>query len=113
MIAAGLTTFAEEPEPTRSDCHAWSASPNYYLLATVCGIVPASPGFGSVLVEPHMGPLAQVSGGVPHPKGMIEVDFKKKGDRITGRIVLPEGLEGTYRHGDRNLTLRSGRNEIR
>ena len=113
MIAAGLTTFAEEPEPTRSDCHAWSASPNYYLLATVCGIVPASPGFGSVLVEPHMGPLAQVSGGVPHPKGMIEVDFKKKGDRITGRIVLPEGLEGTYRHGDRTLTLRSGRNEIR
>lgn len=113
MIAAGLTTFAEEPEPTRSDCHAWSASPNYYLLATVCGIMPASPGFGSVLVEPHMGPLAQVSGGVPHPKGMIEVDFKKKGDRITGRIVLPEGLEGTYRHGDRTLTLRSGRNEIR
>ena len=33
--------------------------------------------------------------------------------RENGAIVLPEGLERTYRHGDRTLTLRSGRNEIR
>jgi len=50
-------TFAENPEPTRSDCHAWSASPNYDLLATVCGIEPAEPGFKSVRIEPHLGPL--------------------------------------------------------
>ena len=35
MIENGLTTFAEKPEPSRSDCHAWSASPLYDLLATV------------------------------------------------------------------------------
>ncbi|MEZ4828681.1 MAG: hypothetical protein R3C61_20710 [Bacteroidia bacterium] len=35
MLDLGLTTFAEKPDPTRSDCHAWSASPNYDLLATV------------------------------------------------------------------------------
>lgn len=45
MIDMGLTTFAETPEPTRSDCHAWSSSPNYDLLATVCGVEPAAPGF--------------------------------------------------------------------
>ena len=28
MLALGLTTWAEKPEPTRSDCHAWSAHPN-------------------------------------------------------------------------------------
>lgn len=27
MLDLGLTTFAEKPDPTRSDCHAWSASP--------------------------------------------------------------------------------------
>ena len=50
MLKRGLTTFAERPEPTRSDCHAWSASPNYDLLATVCGIRPGGPGFRSVRI---------------------------------------------------------------
>ena len=48
MLNIGLTTFAEQPEPTRSDCHAWSSSPNYDFLATICGIMPGSPGFASV-----------------------------------------------------------------
>src|SRR6185369_4809036 len=43
MLKIGLTTFAERPEQTRSDCHAWSSSPNYDLLASVCGIEPAEP----------------------------------------------------------------------
>jgi alpha-L-rhamnosidase len=46
----GLTTFAEKPDPTRSDCHAWSASPNYDFLATVAGIEPALPGFKTVKI---------------------------------------------------------------
>ena len=28
MLAMGLTTVPETPEPTRSDSHAWSAHPN-------------------------------------------------------------------------------------
>ena len=43
MIANGLTTFAENPDPTRSDCHAWSSSPNYDFLATICGVKPGAP----------------------------------------------------------------------
>jgi alpha-L-rhamnosidase len=38
MLALGLTTWAETPEPSRSDCHAWSASPSYELFRTVLGI---------------------------------------------------------------------------
>ena len=37
MLDLGLTTVPEKPEPTRSDSHAWSAHPNYGLLATVLG----------------------------------------------------------------------------
>src|SRR6266851_3707029 len=29
MVSLGLTTWAEQPEPTCSDSHAWSAHPNY------------------------------------------------------------------------------------
>jgi alpha-L-rhamnosidase len=31
MLDRGLTTWAETADPTRSDCHAWGASPNYVL----------------------------------------------------------------------------------
>src|SRR5262249_39980851 len=38
MVALGLTTWAESPEPTRSDSHAWSAHPNFDLLRIVAGV---------------------------------------------------------------------------
>ena len=40
MLAQGLTTWAEHPEPSRSDCHAWSAHPALDLLRVVAGIRP-------------------------------------------------------------------------
>src|SRR6185369_7222667 len=57
MLALGLTSTPENPEPTRSDSHAWAAHPNYGLLATVVGIRPSSPGFRTVVVAPALGPL--------------------------------------------------------
>ena len=79
MLDLGLTTFAEKPDPTRSDCHAWSASPNYDFLATVAGIEPASPGFKTVKVEPHLGKLNQIKGNMPHPQGAIWFDLTRNG----------------------------------
>jgi hypothetical protein len=49
MLAKGLTTFAEPMDlpnnPSRSDCHDWSASPDVELLRTVLGVDSAAPGF--------------------------------------------------------------------
>lgn len=113
MLDLGLTTFAEKPEPTRSDCHAWSASPNYELLATVCGIRPASPGFSSVSISPNMGPIRQAKASMPHPMGMIDVDLVRRGKAgILATITLPEGLEGEFVFRDRRMELRSGKTRI-
>jgi hypothetical protein len=113
MIAMGLTTFAENPEPTRSDCHAWSSSPNYDLLATVCGIEPAEPGFKSVRIEPHVGDLKHVKGKAPHPKGIISVDYTidAKG-RLKAEITLPEGLSGIFIWKGKETALHSGQQII-
>ncbi|MDR0845689.1 MAG: alpha-L-rhamnosidase N-terminal domain-containing protein [Tannerella sp.] len=113
MIAMGLTTFAENPEPTRSDCHAWSSSPNYDLLATVCGIEPAEPGFRSVKIEPHIGSLKHVKGKAPHPKGIISVDYTidAKG-RLKAEITLPEGLVGVFIWKGKETALHSGQQII-
>ncbi len=111
MIAAGLTTFAETPEPTRSDCHAWSASPLYDFLATVCGVEPGSPAFKTVKIEPHMGPLKYIKGKVPHPAGDIIVDLERTGTGIKGTVILPRGLKGKFIWGN-ETELKSGENLI-
>ena len=109
MLRIGLTTFAEKEEPTRSDCHAWSASPNYDFLATICGIVPGSPGFGTVLVTPALGRLQEVSGKMPHPEGDITVSIKRKGENgVSAEIGLPGKLTGSFRWKGKTVPLHPG-----
>jgi hypothetical protein len=104
MLDIGLTTFAENPEPTRSDCHAWSASPLYEMLSMVAGVMPAAPGFEKVLIKPHPGQLDHFVASVPHPKGDIKVEMLKKG----WSIELPAGLTGTFEWKGKQVPLRSG-----
>jgi len=112
MLGLGLTTFAEKPDPTRSDCHAWSASPNYDFLATVAGIEPASPGFKTIKIEPHLGELNQIEGKMPHPNGTILFHLKRKGENgIEGEITLPENLKGIFIWNNRKLQL-AGKTKI-
>ncbi len=113
MIENGLTTFAENPDPTRSDCHAWSSSPNYDFLATICGIVPSAPGFSSVRIEPAMGELTTVTGSMPHPDGSIFVSLQRKGkEGVTAHIFLPEHLSGEFVWRGKTVKLKGGKQDI-
>ena len=114
MLALGLTTTAETPEPTRSDSHAWSAHPNYHLLATVLGIRPAAPGFARVEVAPALGPMRRASGRMPHPAGSIEVRLQRVGaEGLTADVTLPPGTPGEFRWGGRTIPLRPGKQTLR
>jgi hypothetical protein len=112
MLKQGLTTWPETPGDPRSDCHAWSSSPNYELLATVAGIEPAEPGFRSVRVRPHLGPLPWLRARMPHPRGMIEVDFRRQGAELKGTVTLPAGVDGVFEHGAKRVKLSAGKNTI-
>ena len=114
MLNAGLTTFAETPDPTRSDCHAWSASPVYYFLSLVSGINPAEPGFKSVRIEPHLGNLQNIETTVPHQLGFIKVKLQKKTENhLSGEIVLPGKLTGVYIYNGERKYLNGGINVIK
>jgi len=112
MIDRGLTTFAEQGDPTRSDCHAWSASPDYQFLSLVCGVKPASPSFEKVLIEPYLGSLNKVEGKIPHPNGMITVFLAKDGNKISGEIELPEDITGSFRWNGKEVLLKNGKQNI-
>lgn len=113
MLDNGLTTFAEEPEPTRSDCHAWSASPLYYFLSLVCGIKPAESGFKTVKIEPHLGQLKWIEGSLPHRLGTITVNLKRDDqNKLSGKVILPENLTGIFIHNRQRRMLNGGINII-
>lgn len=113
MLKIGLTTFAENPEPTRSDCHAWSSSPNYDFLATICGIMPDAPGFSQVLIKPAMGELKEVKGSMPHPAGMVTVWLKRKNNSgVEGEVDLPANVSGRFVWNGREIALKGGKQKI-
>lgn len=108
MVALGLTTWAESPEPTRSDSHAWSAHPNYDLLTVVAGIHPQTPGFETIRVEPHLGSLYHVEAALPVQQGMVSVKYNRVAGGIEAQVILPAGLHGELVWKGHSLALHSG-----
>ena len=112
MLSLGLTTWAEKPEPTRSDSHAWSAHPNHGLVTTVAGVEPASPGFGTVRIQPHLGTLASLKASVATPRGIIAVAYTRSGDSLTAEVTLPAGVTGTFVWKGKQAALETGSQRI-
>jgi hypothetical protein len=112
QLARGMTTWAESPEPSRSDCHAWGSSPNFELFRTVLGIDSAAPGFKSVVVRPYLGKLGRVSGAIPHPNGEIAVSLVLRDGELHATVSLPQETNGTFAWKGQERILRPGANEL-
>jgi hypothetical protein len=110
LLSLGLTTFPEGVD--RSECHAWSASPNYEMLATFAGVQPAAPGFKKVVIRPLMQSLDNVQGNIPHWAGDLQVDFVKKGKQLIGKVILPKDITGRLEWNGKVIDLKSGENTI-
>lgn len=81
MIENGLTTFAENPEPVRSDCHAWSAHPILGFFQIVAGVTSSAPGWRRARIEPRPGSLRSFDALIAHPDGDLRVAYE--GGRLT------------------------------
>ncbi len=113
MLADGLTTWAEWNGPdSRSDCHAWGASPNFELLRTVAGIESEAPGFRRVRIAPNPGEFKEVSARMPHPRGSIAVSLHLDG-AMSADIDLPEGTAGEFEWAGESHPLHEGENHLK
>ena len=113
MLRLGLTSTPENPEPTRSDSHAWAAHPNYGLLATVLGVRPASAGFRTIRIEPALGPLQWAEGRVPTPAGDVDMRVSRtRGNGIRASVTLPPGMRGTFVWRARRIPLHPGAQQL-
>lgn len=112
MLSMGLTTWAERRQRPRSDSHAWSAHPTYDLLRIVAGIRPGSPGFASIVVDPHLGNLSSLKASQPTPKGMVEVSYRKSTQGIEARIEIPKGTPAKLLWKTKTYPLHAGIQEM-
>jgi alpha-L-rhamnosidase len=108
MVNLGLTTWAESPEPTRSDSHAWSAHPNFDLLTIVAGIHPDTAGFTTVRIEPHLGSLEQLAAAMPTVKGTVQVRYQRVATGLRAEVILPAGVSGKFLWNGSEKELHSG-----
>ena len=105
-IANGLTTWAETSDvnTSRSDCHAWGASPNIEFFRILLGIDSASPAFRTVRIAPNLGDITKIGGTMPHPEGEISVSYEIRKDGkgkdapncLYVEIELPDAVSGEF-----------------
>jgi hypothetical protein len=109
----GMTTCLEETNNPRSDCHPWSTNPPVHYFRTICGIEAVEPGFARVRIEPALGKLSRVKASLPAPRGAIEVDLKRKGEKgIEGTVTLPESITGVFVWNGKKIQLEGGVCEV-
>ncbi|MGA9587294.1 MAG: alpha-L-rhamnosidase C-terminal domain-containing protein [Terracidiphilus sp.] len=113
LLPLHFSTWPEIPGDTRSDSHAWSAHPIYDMLTLVAGIEPGSPGFASVRIAPHLGPLDHLIATFPHPLGEIRVEYRREGATLSATITLPGSLAGSFIYNGKSQPLKPGLNNVR
>ena len=97
MLALHCTTWCENPDKPRSECHAWSSAPTYEFSAMVLGVYPTSDGYDTVRIKPEVKslPINWARGSVPTVKGEINVDWSLNGSFFSMEVTLPEGVTAT------------------
>lgn len=74
-------------------CHGWAAGPTAWLSEHVLGVTPASPGFSTAKIVPHLADLLWARGTVPTPMGPIEVSHEIYRGDVRTEVVLPDGVK--------------------
>ena len=108
MISLGADTIWEEYDPTmtgtehygmygmaygKSLCHAWGAGSVYIFGRYYLGVRATAAGYGSFVVEPHLGGLGKIKGRVPVGDGFVDVELDKDRlyvltDKAGGKVVF-------------------------
>lgn len=97
MLAEHCTTWCENPDRPRSECHGWSSAPIFELSARVLGVLPTADGFREAEIRPHTALVDSAEGKVPTPYGLVEVAWKKEQGKVTLTVKNPDPASLTLR----------------
>lgn len=99
MIDMHCTTWCENPDSPRSECHGWSSAPLYEFSANILGVKYSGDDF--ITISPFVGNLSFAKGAVPTRFGKVTVEWEICGDffklktetpkDVSKKIILPNG----------------------
>lgn len=97
VVKKGMKTVPEyfNFRPHNSMCHAWSASPMYYLSKHVLGVdFPKAPDLNYVEIKVMTYGVTEAEGKWPHPKGEIAVKWHTENSkRVFDYVKVPDGVQ--------------------
>lgn len=76
MLDRGATATWETFSNPRSWCHAWSATPAYFLSTYILGVSPVDVGYKRIRIAPQPCDLTWARGTVPTPFGKLDVEWR-------------------------------------
>ena len=80
MLDWHCTTWCENPDNPRSECHGWSSAPIFELSSAILGVYPTANGMTEITVSPRAHWFDTIDGTVPTPHGLVRVSWAKEGD---------------------------------
>ncbi|KAJ5377258.1 uncharacterized protein N7496_004667 [Penicillium cataractarum] len=103
QLAMGVTTWVEDGDAQRSDCHAWGSAPLYEFTAEVAGVRPAAAGWKAIQVRPRINlyteldarlPLRMVDGKI---SGMVYVSWARGATTTDVRVRIKVEMRNAAR----------------
>lgn len=90
MLDLHCTTWCENPDSPRSECHGWSSAPIYEFTEMMLGVYPEKDGFKSIRIKPTFNGAEWARGTVPTPYGTVAVSWEKTDGKTVLDVKLPE-----------------------
>lgn len=106
MIEENLTTFAENPPPVRSDCHAWSAHPILGMFQILAGVTSSSHGWKRARIAPNPGSLRRFEARIAHPDGLLKVKYDG------GKFEIDSPVPSTFQWQGKTQEIGAGNHRI-
>ena len=101
MLDNNCTTWCENPDFPRSECHAWSGAPLYEMSSNVLGVKISFD--DCIVISPKIGKLYWARGCVPGRFGDIHIIWRIEDRKFSIKIDSPEGT-------NKKLVLPNGEN---
>ncbi len=90
MLENGCTSWCENPDSPRSECHGWSSTPLYEFTRHVLGV--SADEEDEIQIQPITGSLTYAKGIVPTRLGEVFVSWKKENGGFRISVRAPKGV---------------------